>query len=78
MNNEYVYRLCLESTIPGILNAISNNSISDILDVVTKKANRDVMVGARFWDDVYVKNSSDYIEKLKDIVKSMRRIRLPL
>lgn len=72
MDNKIVYKFCLESLLPGILNAREDKE--KMVDIVLRRANRDTMAGARFWDKEYSNNQDFYIKKLKEIIKGGQQL----
>lgn len=72
MDNKLVYKFCLESLLPGILNAWGDKE--KLLDIVLRRANRDTMAGARFKYDGYAENKDFYIGKLKEIIESGQQL----
>ena len=59
---------CLEEALPGIHKAIESNQTNKIIEVVVKKANRDALSGARFWDKNYSEHSNYYKAELTEIL----------
>ena len=72
MDNKIVYEFCLESLLPGILNAWEDKE--KMVNIVLRRANRDTMAGARFWDKEYSNNQDFYIKKLKEIIKGGQQL----
>lgn len=72
MDNKLVYKFCLESLLPGILNAWEDKE--KMVDIVLRRANRDTMAGARFKYDGYAENKDFYIGKLKEIIKGGQQL----
>ena len=68
MKKDNIYRFCVETTIPGILKAVEDADVSAVLDIVIKRANRDVMVGAHFLKGGYSANQDYYQEELKRLI----------
>ena len=71
-SKEIVYEFCLESLLPGILNAWEDKE--KMVNIVLRRANRDTMAGARFWDKEYSNNQDFYIKKLKEIIKGGQQL----
>lgn len=72
MNEKSVYEFCLEETLPGIHKALRNNSFEEVIEVIIKKANKDVTTGARFWDKKYIDKSSIYRQVLKKLIEEYK------
>lgn len=66
MDNKLVYEFCLESLLPGILNAWEDKE--KMVNIVLRRANRDTMAGARFKYDGYADNKDFYIGELKKTI----------
>jgi hypothetical protein len=71
MEKKLVNEFCLESIIPGIKEALVKESLLEVLDVVLKRANRDVMTGARspYFSDTYRNNQEDYIKCTRELIE---------
>ena len=71
-SKEIVYKFCLESLLPGILNAWGDKE--KLLDIVLRGANRDTMTGARFKKDKYADNKDFYIKELKKTILEGKKL----
>lgn len=72
MDNKIVYKFCLESLLPGILNAWEDKE--KMVDIVLRRANRDTMAGARFKYDGYAENKDFYIGELKKTILDGKKL----
>ena len=68
MDERLIHEFCLEGMIPGIHRAFEKGD-DEVLDLVIRKANRDVLIGARWWDKEYSRNTDYYKKKVLDIIK---------
>ena len=72
MDKKIVFKFCLESVLPGILNAWEDKE--KMVNIVLRRANRDTMAGARFKYDGYADNKDFYIGELKKTILDGKKL----